>query len=88
MIEDQVIAEKPIEVSWQFQSIVPAIDPKADTYAGVLKILTHLSAAKIWVLSRTLLSAGGVLALVAAALLVLLAIRYSDFPAVSGRGRR
>ena len=76
------VAEKPIEVSWQFQSIVPAIDPKADTYAGVLKILTvaHLSAAKIWVLSKTLLSAGVVLALVAAALLVLLAIRYSDFP--------
>ena len=76
------VAEEPAEVSWQFQSIVPAIDPKADTYAGVLKILTvaRLSAAKIWVLSKTLRSAGGVLALVAAALLVLLAIRYSDFP--------
>ena len=76
------VAERPSEVSWQFQSIVPAIDSKADTYAGVLKILTvaHLSAAKVWVLSKPLLSAAGVLALVAAALLVLLAIRYSDFP--------
>ena len=76
------VAERPKEVSWQFQSIVPAIDPKADTYAGVLKILNvaHRSAAKIWVLSKTLWSAGVVLASLVALLLVLLASRYSDFP--------
>ena len=75
------VAEEPIEKSWRFQSLVPAIDLKADTYADVLKILTvaHLSAAKIWVLSRTLRGAGGVLAVVAAALLVLLTMRYWDF---------
>ena len=59
-----------------------AIDPETDTYAGALKILkvAHLAAAKIWVLSKTLQSAGIVLALFATVLLALLAIRYSDFP--------
>ena len=79
------VGEKAEEVSWQFQSIVPAIDPNAKTYAGILKMLTvaHLSAGKIWVLSKTLRGAGSVLALVAAAVLVRLAIRYSDFPLVT-----
>ena len=76
------VAKRPTEVCWQFQSIAPAIDPGADTYAGVLKILkvAHLAAAKIWVLSKPLRSAGVVLALFAAVPLALLAIRYSDFP--------
>ena len=76
------VAKRPNEVCWQFQSILPAIDPEADTYAGVLKILevAHLSAAKIWVLSKTLRSARVILALLAAGLLVFLTIRYSDFP--------
>ena len=76
------VAERPNEVSWQFQSIDPAIDPTADTYASVLKILkvAHLAAVKIWVLSKALQRTGGVVALFAAVLLVCLAIRYSDFP--------
>ena len=76
------VAERPNEVGWQFQSIVPAIDPNAAAYADVLKILkvAHLSAAKIWVLSKTLRSAGIVLGLLVALLFVLLAIRYLDFP--------
>ena len=76
------VAKTPNEVCWQFQSIDPAIDPKADTYADVLKILTvgNLAAVKIWVLSTTLLSAGVVLALFATVPLALLAIRYADFP--------
>ena len=75
------VAKGPNEVCWQFQSIAPAIDPEADAYAGVLKILkvANLAAAKIWVLSKTLQSAGIVLALLAAILLALLAIRYADF---------
>ena len=53
------VAKTPNEVCWQFQSIAPAIDPEADAYADVLKILkvANLAAAKIWVLSKTLLSA-------------------------------
>ena len=76
------VAKTPNEVCWQFQSIAPAIDPESDTYADVLKILkvAKLAAAKIWVLSKTLLSAGVVLALFATALLTLLAIRYADLP--------
>ena len=76
------VAKRPNEVCWQFQSITSAIDPETDTYAGALKILkvAHLAAAKIWVLSKTLQSAGIVLALFATVLLALLAIRYSDFP--------
>ena len=76
------VAERPNEVSWQFQSIDPAIDPTTDTYASVLKILkvAHLAAVKIWVLSKALQRTGGVVALFAAVLLVCLAIRYSDFP--------
>ena len=76
------VATGPNEVCWQFRSIDPAIDPEADTYASVLKILkvAHLAAAKIWVLSKALGRTGGVVALFAAVLLALLAIRYSDFP--------
>ena len=75
------VAGTPDEVPWQFLSILPAMDPNADTYAGVVRMLTvaHLSGAKIWVLSKALLGAGGILALVAAAVLVCLAVRYSDF---------
>ena len=75
-------AETPNEVHWQFQSIAPAIEPEANTYADVLKILrvSNRSAAKIWVLSKTLSSAGIVLALFATVLLALLAIRYAEFP--------
>ena len=76
------VSERPNGVSWQFQSIDPSIDPTADTYASVLKILkvAHLAAVKIWVLSKALQRTGGVVALFAAVLLVCLAIRYSDFP--------
>ena len=76
------VAKTPNEACWQFQSIIPAIDPEANTYTDVLKILkvANLAAAKIWVLSKTLLSAAGVLALFAAVLLALLTIRYADFP--------
>ena len=76
------VAKTPHEVCWQFQSIAPAIDPGADNYTDVLNILKVgcLTAGKIWVLSKTLRGAAVVLALVAAVLLALLAIRYSDFP--------
>ena len=76
------VAKGSNEVCWQFQSIEPAIDPEADTYASVLKILkvAHLAAAKIWVLSKALQRTGGVVALFVAVLLVCLAIRYSDIP--------
>ena len=76
------VAETPTQVIWQFQSIVPAIDAKSDAYAHVLKMLrvAHLSAAKIWVLSKTLSSAGVVLGFFAAVLLAVLAIRYAGFP--------
>ena len=76
------VANTPVQVRWQFQSIAPAIKPKADAYADVLKILkvSNLAAGKIWVLSKTLSRAGVVLALFATALLAFLAIRYAEFP--------
>ena len=76
------VARTPNEACWQFQSIVPTIDPEANTYPDVLKILkvANLRAAKIWVLSKTLLSAAGVLGVFAVVLVALLAIRYADFP--------
>ena len=75
------VGRPPIEVRWKFQSIAAAIDPEADTYGDVLKILrvANLKAAKIWVLSKTLLSAGVVLALLTILSLALLAIRYGEF---------
>ena len=76
------VAKAPNEVCWQFQSIDGAVDPEADTYTDVLEMLkvANLAAAKIWVLSKTLLSVGIVLALFATVLLARFAIRYADFP--------
>ena len=76
------VANTPNAVCWKFQSIVPAIDPEANTYTDILKMLkvANLATAQIWLLSKTLLSAAGVLALFAAVLLTSLAIRYADFP--------
>ena len=66
-----------------FSRSSPAIDPEADTYAGVLKILevAHLSAAKIWVLSKTLRSATRYPCIACSRPCShFLTIRYSDFP--------
>ena len=76
------VAKTPNEVCWQFHSIAPAIDPEANTYADVLKILkvAHRGVVKIWVLSKTLRSLAVVLALSAAVGLAHVAIQYGDFP--------
>lgn len=76
------VGKTPREVSWQFHSITPAIDPETNIYTDILKILKVGSqrAAKIWVLSKTLLSAGVVFVLFAIVVLTLLAIRFAETP--------